>query len=286
MSHMKITIRASTLIWISLFVASCATSSGSLQELWNNYENEPYNKAYAIASNGIAGAASGQQSKDTAVHLARVECINSGGIDCKVVDINGQPPEIQTATANTTQQYEESTNPKQAEDDADEDIGFTIEEDDELTDQVFAELGLDTAENKVVATHTDSNASGLPFMLIYTEKENLRWDDFAALKKEEGERAISQLLSDQLIKNHIAVLGRNLVDVSDPIFIDDLRTLMWFVKYNEEDVGEVTQVYAKTFPSDSDHAFRSLTYVETSDWEMYKDDILSMIGIWAGAPDD
>jgi hypothetical protein len=272
---MNKTARLSILILMVLFVVSCATNPTSKQQLWKRYQEQSYNKAYVIASNGITAAAWGRQSTDIAIHIARVECMNKGGVDCAVVDVNGQPPEIQTATIKKSSEDDGLNESNSAEEISDFDIAFTILEDEEATNELLSGLGLEV-EDAQVAFHDNANEFGLPFMVIYTEKETEDyWENLVALRKEEGLRS----LSDQLIKQHLSVLGRQLVDVSDPIFFDSIRTLAWTVKYEEDDGREVSQLYANTFPEGSDEVLRTLTYLETADTDKYFDDILNVLSV-------
>jgi hypothetical protein len=77
-----------TIFWIVLFSASvfgCAVPNASI----NKYEAAPMHKAFAVSINGVVGDASGLSSSELAIDQAISVCAANGGIDCKVVDING-----------------------------------------------------------------------------------------------------------------------------------------------------------------------------------------------------
>ncbi|MEN8256908.1 MAG: trypsin-like peptidase domain-containing protein [Thermodesulfobacteriota bacterium] len=59
--------------------------------LWDDYRLYPNHKAYAIGNNEKAGAAWGQKTPKEAIHLALNYCKTSGGINCRVIDINNSP---------------------------------------------------------------------------------------------------------------------------------------------------------------------------------------------------
>jgi hypothetical protein len=60
--------------------------------LWNDYQSYPENKAFAVGSNGISGAAWSAATVEQAMHTAKSYCMSNGGIGCEVIDVNGRPP--------------------------------------------------------------------------------------------------------------------------------------------------------------------------------------------------
>lgn len=71
-----------------LFLSGCTTT----QTLWNQYQLYPHNKAFAVGTNGISGAAWSAASVEQAQHLALSSCATYGGTRCSVIDVNGGPP--------------------------------------------------------------------------------------------------------------------------------------------------------------------------------------------------
>ena len=67
-------------------VCGCMT----VEQLRNQYSNRAGIKAFALSSNEIAGASWNQGTYKEAIQLAMFYCRNSGGIDCKIVDLDGK----------------------------------------------------------------------------------------------------------------------------------------------------------------------------------------------------
>ncbi|PMN93296.1 hypothetical protein [Enterovibrio norvegicus] len=74
----------------AIILTGCQATTGQTS-LYEKYKFQPDNKAYSIGTNGKAGAAWGADSIDRAVDLANQTCLRDGGLNCGVVDINGQP---------------------------------------------------------------------------------------------------------------------------------------------------------------------------------------------------
>lgn len=76
-------------IVIVLATAGCELTNQSTYELYQSYRLQSDNKAYAIGSNKVAGAAWGASDTEEAMKLANETCIKLGGINCRVIEING-----------------------------------------------------------------------------------------------------------------------------------------------------------------------------------------------------
>ncbi|MGF1760909.1 serine protease [Photobacterium sagamiensis] len=72
-----------------ILTAGCQTTGNTADSLYNQYRGKPNNKAYAIGTNNVAGAAWGAKSTTEAIKLAKKTCDNSGGINCNVTEVNG-----------------------------------------------------------------------------------------------------------------------------------------------------------------------------------------------------
>ena len=71
-----------------LLLSGCVPS----QALWENYRQHSTHKAYALGDNNVAGAAWNQKTQLEAQHLALSYCKTSGGVNCKIIDVNGSAP--------------------------------------------------------------------------------------------------------------------------------------------------------------------------------------------------
>ncbi|WP_434361598.1 trypsin-like peptidase domain-containing protein [Parasalinivibrio latis] len=76
-----------TLLAISLL--GCQTVGTDTDRLYNQYRAKINNKAFAIGTNNVAGAAWGAATKSEAMNLAKQTCVNSGGYNCVVTEVNG-----------------------------------------------------------------------------------------------------------------------------------------------------------------------------------------------------
>ena len=72
-------------------MAGCQTTGNSADNLYNQYRAKPNNKAYSIGTNSVAGAAWGAPTTSEAMMLAQKTCIDSGGLNCEVTEVNGSP---------------------------------------------------------------------------------------------------------------------------------------------------------------------------------------------------
>ncbi|PSV49658.1 S1 family peptidase [Photobacterium indicum] len=78
-------------IFVSIvMVSGCQTTGNSADKLYNQYRGKTNNKAFSIGTNGVAGAAWGAASKSEAMKLAQKTCVDSGGFNCSVTEINGR----------------------------------------------------------------------------------------------------------------------------------------------------------------------------------------------------
>jgi len=73
------------LLILVIALSGCVT----IEQLQNRYENQSGVKAFAIASNEKAGASWRQSTLSDAINLAIYYCRNSGGEDCRIVNLNG-----------------------------------------------------------------------------------------------------------------------------------------------------------------------------------------------------
>lgn len=80
-------------------LAGCQTTANSADNLYNQYRAKPNNKAFAIGTNNVAGAAWGSPTTSEAIALAKKTCVDSGGNNCSVTEVNGSPITSQTPTA-------------------------------------------------------------------------------------------------------------------------------------------------------------------------------------------
>ncbi|MGF1734337.1 trypsin-like peptidase domain-containing protein [Photobacterium satsumensis] len=78
-------------------MAGCQTTGNSADNLYNQYRAKPNNKAFAIGTNSVAGAAWGAPTTTEAMKLAKKTCVDSGGNNCSVTEVNGNPITTQTA---------------------------------------------------------------------------------------------------------------------------------------------------------------------------------------------
>ncbi|WP_299021434.1 hypothetical protein [uncultured Photobacterium sp.] len=77
---------------LSAFLAIGGCESSSHQGtyvLYKDYRLQSNNKAYAMGTNKIAGAAWGARDTKEAAQLAIETCKEWGGVNCNIVDING-----------------------------------------------------------------------------------------------------------------------------------------------------------------------------------------------------
>ena len=58
------------------------------ENLYSQYWKGDHNKAYAVGSNRVVGAAWGQSTVETARSLAITNCTEAGGIDCRIINVN------------------------------------------------------------------------------------------------------------------------------------------------------------------------------------------------------
>ncbi|MGF1681456.1 S1 family peptidase [Photobacterium minamisatsumaniensis] len=80
-------------------VAGCQTTGNSADNLYNQYRAKPNNKAFSIGTNNVAGAAWGAASTSEAMKLAQQTCVNSGGFNCNVTEVNGKPVSSQAESS-------------------------------------------------------------------------------------------------------------------------------------------------------------------------------------------
>jgi len=76
-------------IAIVLGISGCQNADPDTYGLYKNYRLQSDNKAYAIGTNKIAGAAWGASNAQEAQDLAIETCVKLGGENCNIVDING-----------------------------------------------------------------------------------------------------------------------------------------------------------------------------------------------------
>ncbi|MGS0675122.1 DUF4189 domain-containing protein [Shewanella sp. 125m-1] len=81
---MKLKIFLSTLL--TSLLSGCVTPTTNIKD----YDIAVLNKAFAVSTNGVLGAAWGQLSTHVAIDLAIKACNEQGGTECKVIDINGR----------------------------------------------------------------------------------------------------------------------------------------------------------------------------------------------------
>ena len=82
---MSIRSRNLLLLGSFLLLSACTTT----EQLRDRYANQSGVKAFALASNGVSGAAWQQSNYRQAIQLAMYHCRRSGGADCRVVDLDG-----------------------------------------------------------------------------------------------------------------------------------------------------------------------------------------------------
>lgn len=70
---------------ITVFLIGCATPVAKVKD----YDIAIHNKALAVSINGVIGAAWGQTSIQLAIVDAINACSQQGGIECKIINING-----------------------------------------------------------------------------------------------------------------------------------------------------------------------------------------------------
>lgn len=75
----------------SVIISGCQTVGNDADRLYSQYRGKPNNKAFSIGTNGIAGASWSAASKTQAMELAQKTCIDTGGFNCNVTEINGAP---------------------------------------------------------------------------------------------------------------------------------------------------------------------------------------------------
>ncbi len=69
------------------------TSEAPQKDVWGKYQNGGFNKAYAVGTNGVAGASWNLGSAEGAKNAALTRCIVFGRENCEVIEINGGPVE-------------------------------------------------------------------------------------------------------------------------------------------------------------------------------------------------
>lgn len=77
-----------------LVLSGCQTVTNSTtpaDDLYSKYRAKPNIKAFSIGTNGVAGASWGASSTSEAIDLAQKTCMNSGGLNCSVTEVNGSP---------------------------------------------------------------------------------------------------------------------------------------------------------------------------------------------------
>lgn len=72
-----------------VMLSGCQTTGNSADKLYNQYRGKANNKAFSIGTNSVAGAAWGASTKAQAMKLAQQTCIDSGGFNCNVTEVNG-----------------------------------------------------------------------------------------------------------------------------------------------------------------------------------------------------
>lgn len=77
-------------------MAGCQATGNSADNLYNQYRAKPNNKAFAIGTNSVAGAAWGAPTTTEAMKLAKKTCVDSGGNNCSVTEVNGNPVSTQS----------------------------------------------------------------------------------------------------------------------------------------------------------------------------------------------
>ncbi|MBB1315611.1 trypsin-like peptidase domain-containing protein [Aliivibrio sp. SR45-2] len=95
---MKLKFTAISILASVVMLSGCQTTGNSADNLYNQYRGKANNKAFSIGTNGVAGAAWGATSKAQAMKLAQKTCVDSGGLNCSVTELNG------TAILNQTNQ--------------------------------------------------------------------------------------------------------------------------------------------------------------------------------------
>ncbi|UXI01947.1 hypothetical protein [Photobacterium sp. TY1-4] len=69
-------------------LGGCSSSEYTTYSLFQEYRDQPGNKAYAIGINKVAGAAWSAGSIQDAQAAALSTCKELGGVNCNIVDIN------------------------------------------------------------------------------------------------------------------------------------------------------------------------------------------------------
>ncbi|MGF1733201.1 MULTISPECIES: hypothetical protein [Photobacterium] len=86
-------LKGNSLIFAAIAVAfgisGCQSADPGTYGLYKDYRLQSDNKAYAIGTNKIAGAAWGARDIQEAQKLAIETCVKLGGKNCNIVDING-----------------------------------------------------------------------------------------------------------------------------------------------------------------------------------------------------
>ena len=70
-----------------MVLGACVTT----EQLRNQYIDKSGTKAFALASNGPSGASWGQATYRDAIQLAMYYCRKGGGLNCRIVDLDGRP---------------------------------------------------------------------------------------------------------------------------------------------------------------------------------------------------
>lgn len=70
-------------------LGGCSSSEQTTYSLFQEYRDQPGNKAYAIGINKVAGAAWSARTVQDAQAAALSTCKELGGVNCNIVDING-----------------------------------------------------------------------------------------------------------------------------------------------------------------------------------------------------
>lgn len=100
--NMKSKFSAVSILAIVAMLSGCQTVGNSADNLYNQYRGKANNKAFSIGTNGVAGAAWGASSKDEAMRLAQKTCVDSGGLNCGVTEVNGTPISNQANLASSS----------------------------------------------------------------------------------------------------------------------------------------------------------------------------------------
>ena len=105
-------IHGTTLV-LSLVVGASAVLSGCgptparpimpffNENLYSQYWKGDHNKAYAVGSNKVVGAAWGQSSVEAARSLAITNCKEAGGVDCRIINVNDKTEDLDKSSGDS-----------------------------------------------------------------------------------------------------------------------------------------------------------------------------------------